>query len=105
MKANGIEPEDIKKLYQDVDVNTREDLLHKVWFDVMFQLGRRGREHMRDMTRETFTVGTDAHGRRFIYQAKDEVDKNHNENDRTFKTIGEASIYEVPGCPKCPVQN
>ena len=60
---------------------------------------------MRDMTRETFTVGTDAHGRRFIYQATHELDKNHDGNDRTFETIGETSIYEVPGSPKCPVQS
>ena len=60
---------------------------------------------MRDMTRETFAVGTDVRGRRFIYQATDELDKNHDKNDRTFETIGEASIYEVPGSPKCPVQN
>ena len=57
------------------------------------------------MTRETFTIGTDAHGRRFIYKAKYELGINHNENNRTFKTIDEASIYEVPGSPKCPVQN
>ena len=63
----------------------------------MFRLGRRGRENMRDMTRETFAVGTDARGRRFLYQTIDEFDSNHHENDRTFETIGEASIYEVPG--------
>ena len=92
-------------MYQNVDVNTPEELLHQVQFDVMFQLRRRGRENMRDMTRETFAVGTDVRGRRFIYQATDELDKNHDRNDRTFETIGEASIYEVPGSPKCPVQN
>ena len=100
LKANGkgkiqhyseIEPEDIKKFYQNADVNTPKGLLYKTRFDVMFRLGRRGRDNS-DMTMETFTAGTDAHGRRLIYQATDDLDKNHDENDRTFETIGEASM-------------
>ena len=89
-----IEPEDIKKLYENVDVNTPECLLYKVWFDAIFRLGRRGRENMRDMTRGTFAVGTDDS---FTKQQMNLTD----ENDRSFETIGEASIYEIPGSPKC----
>ena len=40
-------------------------------------------------------MGKDPDNRRFIYQAIDEGDKNHNEKDTT--ATNQARIYEVPG--------
>ena len=97
-----IEPEDLRKLNAGFDINSPEGLQEKVWFDVTFQLIRRGRENMRSMTRNTFAVGTDATGKRFTGQTHGELDKNHSENDHPFDTNGEGRIYETGG-EKCPV--
>ena len=71
IKANGkgetnhypeIEPEDLKKLYSSFDLDTPAGPFEKVWFDIMFQLVRRGRENLRTMTKSSFSVGDDATG-------------------------------------------
>ena len=53
-------PEDLFKIYQPsnfaLNSNTPSCLLNKTWFDVMTFLCRRGRENLRDMTRDTFAV-------------------------------------------------
>ena len=98
-----IEPEDILKLYSGFDISTPSGLLEKVWFDLVLQLCRRGRENLRQMTKSTFAVSRDAAGRRFIYEVEDEADKNHSSSDNNFDTIGEGYLYEVSGHPLCPV--
>ena len=72
------------------------------WFNIMYYLIRRGRENLREMTKSTFRIGTDASGKKFIYQTTSEIDKNHNENDTTNDTNGEGRIYAT-GTKKCPV--
>ena len=96
-----IEPEDVQKLYASVDLKTPRGLLEKVWLDVMVHFIRRGRENLRDMTIDTFEIGSDAAGKRFVYQKSGEIDKNHSENDQQFDTIGEGRMYET-GRPSCP---
>lgn len=91
-----MDEEDLRKLYASIALNTETPtgLQKKVWFDVMFYLCRRGRENLRSMTKSTFAVSTDSKGREYIYQAIDELDKNHRETDTN---ITEAHIYAVPG--------
>ena len=110
-KANGkgetnhypeIEPEDLKKLYSSFDLETPTGLFEKVWFDIMFQLVRRGRENLRTMTKSSFAIGEDGTGLRYIYQCKSELDKNHNIKDNAFDTTGEGRIYETK-TTTCPV--
>jgi hypothetical protein len=64
--------EDLIKLYDinDVALNpcTPQGLLNKCWFDVMTFLCRRGRENLRQMTRDTFKINTDGTGRKFVTQ-------------------------------------
>ena len=97
-----IEPEDLKKLYASFDTESPVGLFEKVWFDIMFQLVRRGRENLRSMTKNSFSIDTDATGRRYVFQTRSELDKNHNINDDTFDTTGEGRIYET-GSKSCPV--
>ena len=47
------------------------------------------------MRTNTFEIGTDPDGRQFIYQAIDELDKNHRQNDSDPANQGR--IYEQPG--------
>lgn len=99
-----IEPEDLQKLYSSFDIEDPYGLQHKVWFDIMFQLVRRGRENLKAMKKNTFAVEVDATGKKYIYQRTGEADKNHNVNDNSFDTIGEGRIYET-NTSKCPVKS
>ena len=66
-----------------------------VLFNVIFYMGRKGRENLRNMTKETFSITTDSSGLKYIFQQKDEVDKNHSEKDTEMSNQGH--IYEIPG--------
>lgn len=61
-----IEPEDITKLYNSFNMNNPTALQEKVWFDIMYNLGRRGREILRTMKKGTFSVNVDATGKKYI---------------------------------------
>ena len=99
-----LEPEDLHKLYAGFNTNTPEGLQDKVWFDITFHLIRRGRENMRSMKKTSFGVGTDAFGRRFIFQRQGECDKNHGVHDHPFDTTGKGVIFETK-LNNCPVIN
>ncbi|KAJ8301588.1 hypothetical protein KUTeg_020575 [Tegillarca granosa] len=106
--TRAITAEDMTRLYDVGHVvfttTTPVGLQQKVWFEIMFYLCRRGRENLRDMTtRETFAVGTDSTGRRYAYQVRSELDKNHRERDKPDESIGEGRMYEILGDDLCPV--
>ena len=88
-----IDDQDFNTLYngnhQAFNTKTPVGLQQKVWFEVMLYLCRRGRENLREMTRDTFKISKDASGREFVYQAANESDKNHSEKDNPDDTIGE----------------
>ena len=65
-------------------------------FNIIFYLCRRGRENLRVMKKTTFMVGFDeACGRKYVFQAQDELDKNHQEKENEIANQGR--IYELPG--------
>ena len=66
-----------------------------VLFNIIFYGGRRGRENLRQMTKETFQIKKDHDGREYIIQVIKECDKNHREGDTSESN--EARIYAVPG--------
>ena len=70
-------------------------LQEMILFYIIFYMGRRGRENLRIMKKNTFEIGNDTNGLRYIYQCTDENDKNHNEQDTDMSN--QAHIYEVPG--------
>jgi hypothetical protein len=55
------------------------------------------------MRKDTFSVAKDSRGREYVYQAIDEGDKNHDENDAPDATVGEGRMYDIPGNINCPV--
>ena len=70
--------------------NLQEILL----FYIIYFTGPRGRENLKTMTKDTLKIGQNPDGRKFIYQAIDESNKNHNETDTDPST--QACIYEIP---------
>ena len=56
---------------------------------------RRGQENLHCMTKDWFDVLTTTEGSTYVMQIKDELDKNHCENDQDLTNQGR--MYEVPG--------
>ena len=71
--------------------------------DIMFHLVRRGRENLREQTKDTFAIAVDSQNRIYVYQAVDELDKDHRENDDPQNSTTDGRMYEQPG-PLCPVK-
>lgn len=65
-------------------------------FYIILYMCRRGRENLRDMTKDTFRAAVDPEdGRTYVFQAVDEADKNHSHLDTSNSNDGQ--IYAVPG--------
>ena len=99
-----ITTDDLEKLYSSFDLTTPRGLQQKCLFDIMFFLARRGRENLREQTKNSFAIAVDSQNRRYVYQAVDELDKNHRENNDPSDSITDGRMYEKPG-PLCPVKS
>ena len=102
-----IKKEDLAKIFSSYDQSSpnRKSLQHFVWFNIMYQLIRRGRENLRLHTKQSFAVRVDATGRKYVYQELDELDKNHRQNDDPLDSSGDGRMYENADNPKvCPVR-
>ena len=82
------------------NTNTPVGLQNKVWFEVTLFFCRRRQENLRDLKRDSFAFSTDALGRRYVYQQKDELTKNHREDSEAQEG---GLMYEIPGSATCPV--
>ena len=95
-----ISDEDLSKIFAYFKHNMAQppngkNLQDILLFYIIYFTARRGRENLRDMTKDTFKVSEDADGGKFIYQAIDEKNKNHDENIVDPSTQGR--IYEIKG--------
>ena len=95
-----IEPEDLEKINEYFIQNMRgrpdaKKLQEMLLFYIIYYGGRRGRENLRNMKINTFEVGQDPDGRKYLFQVIKEHTKNHTEKD--FQPINTARIYEIPG--------
>ena len=70
-------------------------LQKNVIFNILYYLCRRGQENLYEMTKDWFKLITTYEGDRFIAQVRDELDKNHSEND--YKPTNEGRMYAVEG--------
>ena len=99
--------EDMKKLYTSkhtFDTSTPIGLQNKVFFEIMLHICRRGRENLRQMTKQTFIVKKDGSAKKYVTQQFDELDKNHRADSHPDDTTGEGRMYETGG-PLCPVHS
>ena len=76
-------------------------LQNKVWFEIMMYFCRRGRENLRQLTKESFGIATDATGRRYVHQKTDELTKNRQEKDEAEEG---GYMYEQADNLLCPVK-
>ena len=82
------------------DLNPR-NLQNICIFNILYYMCRRGRENLRLMKQYTYAVTFDNEAqRKYIYQAVDEYDKNHNETDTSI--ANEGHMYEIPGTTLSP---
>ena len=73
-------------------------------FRYNFFLLRRGCENLRQQTKQTFSIAVDSTQRKYVYQAVDELDKNHRGSDNQQDSVTVARMYEQPGNLLCPVR-
>ena len=99
-----IAADDLHKLYSNFNLDTPKSLQQKVLFDILFHLVRRGRENLRQQSKDSFKVAIDSQNRKYVYQAIDELDKNHREKDDPSDSTTDGRMYEQPG-ELCPVKS
>ena len=112
---SAMEKEDVEKLFNSYlnraaadELNT-EILLHKVFFDVMYYTGRRGKEGLRNLTKESFMVKTGPDNKQFIEITFNEKSKK-NQGDSTSAAVNALHndhhvITEIQGSDLCPVES
>ena len=73
--------EDHQKLYEsgEFSVTTPETLQNKVMFELIAQFGRRGREGLYNLRKDSFVFRTDVRGRKYVTLKYNEADKNVKE--------------------------
>ena len=59
-----------------------QGLQDKVLFDLMFLFGRRGREGLRELRKDSFEFAVDGEGMEYVTLAYNEHDKNHHDLER-----------------------
>lgn len=91
----------------DPDQGNRE-IQRKVQFDIRYYFCRRGGENIHDMTIDSFELVYDHETQiTYVKKAKDEMTKNHKENDSVFVTGFMPQMLDTDGRPHkmCPVRS
>ena len=96
-----ISENDVKKIISSLDDTTPFKLQYLTWFYIQLYFCRRGGENIRDMKVSDFEILTDDTGRQYLIKSKDEMQKNHRENDVEHSIGGR--IYAT-NKDKCPVK-
>ena len=113
MKINGLDKSQHKTPMSENDLqllkehlksqkHTPKGLQNKVTFDILFHFGRRGREGLRNMKRDSFEFVKDGEGREYARLAYNEHDKNHGETDNKAEET-DKRMYAQPMEDECPV--
>ncbi len=99
-----IAPEDVVRLYRFVFTNTPQGLQFRIFFEICLHFGRRGREGLRLLTRDTYEVQVDPTGVEYVQNKYHEAEKckrgvAKNEKDKS------SYMFAQPGNPNCPVKH
>ena len=111
-----MDPEDLEKLFKNYftpgmkqdPVNT-EILLHKVFFDILYYTGRRGKEGLRSLSKSSFDINTGPDGKEYFKINFNEKTKK-NQGDATSTSVksmhnNRHHISSQPGNILCPVDS
>lgn len=95
-----IEPEDLTVLagyfHHDFTAQPDPKLLQKsVLFNIIYFFCRRGRQNIYNFTQDMFQISCNPDGTEYVYQAIDEMDKNHGIENSTPANDGH--MYAQPG--------
>ena len=79
-----------------------QGLHDKVLIDLMFHFGRRVREGLRELRKDSFEFAVDGEGMEYVTLAYNEHDKNHHDLDREAEET-DKQMYAEEGELYCPV--
>ena len=105
--TKAIDEEDLRLLSAYFDRSTPERLQHEVFYDFLYYFGYRGREWLRDITRDSVKVCTDGCGREYVDLLTQLHEKNvkASTNRRHYESMKSIVMYSLPESPeKCPVE-
>ncbi|XP_062593498.1 uncharacterized protein LOC134254976 [Saccostrea cucullata] len=98
-----ITPEDLSKLYDtEFSTETPTALQKKTIFEYIYYFCNRGRENIRELQKEDFTISTDSTGREYV-TVRERQTKNHRGDDLMDTSVKQGRMYDRPGDPNCPV--
>jgi hypothetical protein len=101
-----IQPSDMSKLYSSgvLSNDNPTGLQNKVYVELSLHFGRRGREGLRQLTKDSILIKEDDSGREYATLAYNEKDKNHQ---LTLPKEGEKQqiMYSQPDSELCPVKS
>ena len=113
-RRTDIAPHDLDKLYDKyftpgLSNGDTEILMQKVFFDLMYFTGRRGKEGLRSLTKKSFDLKTSPDGKEYIEINFNEATKK-NQGDSTSSLADNlhnehAIISEQEGSVRCPVNS
>ena len=81
--------------HDHMNLTDPKKLQQQVIFYVIYYFCRRGRENLYNMLQTTFKVHTNPDGSEYVYQAQDEIDKNHGADDTSM--TNEGKMYPTGG--------
>ena len=100
-----IDDADWKKLHGSdyTKGDTPETLQNSFFLNMMTHFGRRGREGLRRLKKQSFLLKRDPTGRKYVEESCNELTKNHQTSTEKDETITDRLMWEQPGDPRCPI--
>lgn len=97
---------DIEKMYSSLALSNDnpQSLQHKVFFEISLHFGRRGREGLYQLQKESFCFKTDDRGCEYVTIVHNECSKKNKGLDAKLKEK-EQLLYAAPNDPNCPVES
>ena len=108
-----IEKEDLEKLFnvyflEGIHHNNTEVLLHKVFFDILYYTGRRGKEGLRNLTKQSFQLKKASDGVEYIQMTYNEKTKK-NQGNATSASVNalhnDQNIISAQEGDLCPIRS
>ena len=98
-----IEKEDMTKITSNLKTDNPVGLQQRVFIDLMLHFGRRGREGLRELKRESFVIKKGAGGCEYVELAYNEMEKKRDGTDVNVRET-DKKMYGAGG-EDCPVKN